>query len=94
MISQTFDYVNLNYLLKVLENYGFSQDFLQWISILLFNKESHVINGGKMMPHLPSKSGTRQGDPISAYLFILVHEIVFIFIKESTNVQDLTIFNS
>ena len=46
-IEKAFDSVNHNFLLKVLENYGFSQDFLKWISILLQNQESCVINGGK-----------------------------------------------
>ena len=36
-IEKVFDSVNHNFLLKVLENYGFSQDFLKWIGILLQN---------------------------------------------------------
>ena len=38
--------------------------------------------------------GTRQGGPISAYFFILVLEIAYIFIKESENIQGLKIFNN
>ena len=43
------------------------------------------------MRYFPLKRGTWQGDPISGYLFILVLEIAFIFIKES---EGLTIFNN
>ena len=46
------------------------------------------------MQYFPFKRGTWKGDPISAYFFILVLEVVFIFIKESENVQGLTIFNN
>ena len=80
-IEKAFDSGNHNFLLlKVLENCGFSKDFLKWISILLQNQESCVINGGKATHYFPLKSGTRQGDPTSAYLFILVLELVFMFI--------------
>ena len=65
-IEKAFDSINHNFLLRVLENYGFSQEFLKWISILLQNQESCVINGGKTMRYFPLKRGTRQGDPISA----------------------------
>ena len=85
-IEKTFDSVNHNFLLKVLENYGFSQDFIKWISILPQNQELCVINGGKTMHYFGLERGTRQEDPISACLFILVLEIVFSFIKESENV--------
>ena len=92
-IEKAFYSVNHNFLLKVLENYGLSQDLLKWIGILLQNQESCVINGCKTARYFTLKRGTWQSDPISAYLFILVLEIVFSFIKESENVQSMTIFN-
>ena len=46
------------------------------------------------MHYFSSKRDTRQGDPILAYLFILVLEIVFFFVEESENFQGLTIFNN
>ena len=64
------------------------------MSILLQNQESCLINGGKTTGYFPLQRGTQQGNPILAYLFILVLEIVFIFVKESENVQGLTIFNN
>ena len=38
--------------------------------------------------------GTRHGDPTSAYLFILVLEIVFLFIMENENINGLNIFEN
>ena len=76
------------FLLKVIENYGFSQDFLKRISTLLQNQEFHVINGGKTTRYIPLKRAARQGD-LPIFLFrptYLVLEIVFTFIKESQNV--------
>ena len=46
------------------------------------------------MRYFPLRRDARQGDPILAYLFILLLEITFIFIKGSKNVQGLTVFNN
>ena len=80
-IEKAFDSVNHVFLISVLEKFGFGKDFVKWIKILLKNQESCVINGGKTSRYFQLKRGTRQGDPISAYLFILVLEIVFALIK-------------
>ena len=35
-----------------------------------------------------------KGDPISVYLFILVLEIAFLYIKENKNIMGINIFNN
>ena len=57
-IEKAFDSANHNFLLKVLKNYGFSQDFLKWTNILLQNQELCVIDGGRITYSFPLKRGT------------------------------------
>ena len=52
--------------------------------------ESCIINGGNITRNFKLEKGTRQGDPISGYLFILVLEIVLLSIKEDKNIKGLT----
>ena len=49
-------------------------------------------NGGKTTTYFKLERGARQGNPIAAYLFILVLEIFFIFVKINTKVKGLKIF--
>ena len=73
---------------KVDFKYGCRQnmdvDFIKWIETLLECQESCIINGGITTKYLKLQKGARQGDPISAYLFILCLKIVFILIKAWT----------
>ena len=82
-IQKAFDSVNHLFLITALKKFGFGKEFIKWIQILLKNQESCIINGGTTTKYFKLQKGTRQGDPISAYLFILVPEIAFIFIKEN-----------
>ena len=76
-IEKAFDSINHSFLMCVLKKFGFGNDFRKWIQILMKNPESCVINGGKTTPYFKLERGTRQGDPISAYLFIIAVEVVF-----------------
>ena len=82
-IGKAFDSINHCFLIKVLEKYGFEKDFIKWIKILLQNQESYIVNRGTTTNYFKLEKDARQGDPISAYLFIIVLEIVFLFTKES-----------
>ena len=61
--------------------------------MLLPNQESCVINGGSTTLYFKLEKGVRQGDPISAYLFIIVLEIIFVIIKSNANIKTPYIFN-
>ena len=91
--EKAFDSLNRNFLIAVLKKYGFSDDFIDWILILFNSQESCAINGGHSTKYFPLERGARQGDPISAYLFVLVLEIFFILIKTNNDIQVIEIFN-
>lgn len=67
----------------------FHEHYLKWITILLKKQESCVINGGTKTRYFPLEKGTWNGGFITSRLFILVLEIVFLFIKVNTNVEGL-----
>ena len=69
-IEKAFDSVNHFFLISVLKQYGFGDEFIKWIKTLLKNQESCVLNGGKTSHYFKLERGTQQGNPISAYLFI------------------------
>ena len=46
-IENIFDSVNHLFLVSALEMYGFKNDFIRWIKLLLKNQESCIINGGQ-----------------------------------------------
>ena len=48
---------------------------------------------GKTTRYFKLERSTRQSDPISAYLFILVLVIAFVLIKTNNNIEGLNIFN-
>ena len=91
-IEKAFDAVNHIFIIKVLESFGFGYSFIQWIKALLKGQESCIINGGKTSQYFKLERGTRKGDPISAYLFILVLEIVFLSLKQNKNMKGIELF--
>ena len=61
----------------VVEKNGFGKEFRKWMQILIKIPEPCAINGGKTTPYFKLERGIRQGDPISAYLLIMVLEVAF-----------------
>ena len=92
-IQKAFDSVDHGFIISTLERYGFGNRFVRWVKILLKNQKSCIINGGNTTKYFKLENDTRQGDPISAYLLILVLEIIFQCIKENKNIKGLNIFN-
>ena len=91
--EKVFDSINHSFLICVLKKFGFGNDFQKWIQILMKNPQSCVINGGYTTPYFNLERGTRQGDPISTYLFIIALEVVFYLIKENPDIESLKFFS-
>ena len=64
-----------------------------WLKILLKNQESCFLNGGTTTKYFLLERGARQGDPTSAYLFVLALEILFQLMKSKPEIKGLTIFD-
>ena len=93
-IEKAFDSLDHTFLEVVLKKQGFGPYFIDWIKIFLEDQESCVINGGDTSQYFKLERGARQSDPISAYLFIICLELLFIFIKENKEIKGLDIFGS
>ena len=89
--EKAFDSIQHAFLFAVLKSFGFGPQFIQWVRTFLNNAESCVMNNGHSTGYLPLKRGTRQGDPLSAYLFILCVESLFIQIGEDENIKGIVI---
>ena len=72
---------------------GFGNDFRKWIQILMKNPQSCVVNGSKTTSYFKLERGTRQGDPVSACLFIITLEIVFSLINANPDFEGLQLFS-
>ena len=89
--EKAFDSIDHCFLLSVLESFGFGPEFLQWVRVLFKNAESCVTNNGHSTGYFQLERGTRQGDPLSTYLFILALEIMFIQIRNNDQIKGLKI---
>ena len=91
--KKAFDTVNRDFLFRTLTSFGFGPSFLQWIYTFYNNISSCVINNGFSTQPFPVERGVRQGDLSSAYLFIIVLEILCISIRNSKDICGFRVDN-
>jgi len=89
--EKAFDSVNIDFLKESLERCNFGENFRRWIEVLYTNVNSCVTNNGYASEFFPVTRGIRQGCPISAMLFIIVVELLSVYIKNCSDIEGLTI---
>ena len=92
-LEKAFDSLDHDFLLCALKKFGFGDSFINWIKILLNDQQSCVINGGFATQYFILKTGARQGNPMSAYLFIIALEVLFALIKNKVDIKGIDLFD-
>ena len=62
-MEKAFESVNHLFKVSDLAKYGFKNNFIGWIKLLLENQEFCIINGGQTTNYFKLEEGTRQGQP-------------------------------
>ena len=82
--SKNFDLFNRN-------SFGFGPSFIQWIHTFYKNVSSCVLNNGFTTSSFAVERGVRQGDPLSAYLFIIALEVLCVDIRNSNDIRGIKV---
>ena len=89
--AKAFDTLSIDSISKALIHFGFGENFIKWINILLYDRKSCVRNGGHLSEFFNMQRGVRQGCPISPLLFILTVEILAKSIRNDNNIKGIHI---
>ena len=75
-VRKAFDTLDWGFLLRVLEAFGFSNLFQDWIKAILGSTHLSILINGATEGFFTCSRGVRQGDPLSPILFCLAEEVL------------------
>ncbi|XP_022030457.1 uncharacterized protein LOC110931368 [Helianthus annuus] len=81
--DEAYDSVNWGFLLDNMKMMGFPKRWRRWINACLSSSKASVLVNGSPTKEFDLKRGLRQGDPLSPFLFILVMEVLDVFLKRA-----------
>ena len=89
--EKAFDRVDHSYLLYILKQYGFDDNFIRWISILYNDISSAVIVNGHISDFFPIERSVRQGCSLSPLLYIMCLEPVLQAIRNDPVIKGVQV---
>jgi hypothetical protein len=72
--EKSFDKIQYPFMIKVLERSGIQGPYLNMIKAIYSKPVANIQVNGEKLKAIPLKSGTRQGSPLTPYLFNAVLE--------------------
>lgn len=89
--EKAFDSINWSFIQNALIYFNFGENIRKWITVFYKNITSCVFINGQYSEWFKIFRGTRQGDPLSPYLFLLCAEILALMIKKNKNIIGINI---
>ena len=88
---KAFDRLDLNFIFLVLRQFGYGQKFIQMIKVCYNDIQSKIKVNGLLSAPFTIMRSVRQGCPLSVLLYIIVAEVLAIFIIADTIVKRVQI---
>jgi hypothetical protein len=85
--EKAFDKIQHPFMIKVLERSGIQGPYLSIIKAIYYKAVANIKLNGEKLKAIPLKSGTRQGCPLSPYIFNIVLEEQFNNKKDIKGIQ-------
>jgi hypothetical protein len=86
-VEKAFDKIQHPFMIKVLERSGIQGPYLNMIKAIYSKPVAKIKVNGEKLEAIPLKSGTRQGCPLSHYLFNIVLEILARAIRQQKEIK-------
>ena len=64
--KKAFDSISWKFLYKILQMFGFSEDFIRWVKLFNTNIKAYILQCGFLSEEILIERGCRQGNPLSA----------------------------
>ena len=89
--EKAFDKIQHPFMIKVLERSGIQGPYLNMIKAIYSKPVANIKVNGKKLEAIPLNSGTRQGCPLSPYLFNIVFEVLARAITQQNEIKGIQI---
>ncbi len=88
-----FDCISKDLILATFKKFGFGENFIKWVNVLMYDSKSCVGYNGWKSDYFGVGSSLRQGCPFSPLAFVLTLELLATKIRQCDNIQGIHILN-
>jgi len=89
--EKAFDKIQHPFMIKVLERIGIQGPYLNIVKAIYSKPVTNIKLNGEKLEAIPLKSGSRQGCPLSPYIFNIVLEVLDLAIRQQKEIQGIQI---
>ena len=88
---KAFDRIEWDWLFDVLKAFNFGDKFIYWLKIMYLKLKSCIVTNGFISPYFSVSRGIRQGDCLSALLYVIQAEPLAEFIRKSKDIKGIIV---
>ena len=90
-IEKAFDSVDHNFLFATLKKFGLGPEFISWVTVLIKNQESCIMNNGKTTKYFLCLDEQDKEILCQLFLFILTLEVLFILVRSDSQIEGMMV---